>query len=152
MHSLYPRRPLEHGDRQVVQAAPWPAAADALQADPRAFDHQEDLVGEALGPRITGLAHESDQALALPALVRLDDAPRGMLALGELDRRVGERAAAALALGGELGDATQEKSQLRFRIFRMRGARLVPHRFAFGGERLQVRGDQLVSRAEVPIE
>src|SRR5213078_4729433 len=43
---------------------------------------------------IAGLAHQADEPLALLALVRLDDAARGMAPLGELDRGIGERAAA----------------------------------------------------------
>src|SRR3954451_2523555 len=74
------------------------ARADALQGDARAFDEQEELVGEALRPGITRRTHQRDQALALAPLVRLDHAARRVPRLaGELDRGVGEGAAAAAA-------------------------------------------------------
>src|SRR5438034_153142 len=76
-----------------IQPGARPFAPDALQGDPRALDEQEELVGDALGPGVAALAHQSDQALALAPLVRLDHLARGVLALGELDRRIGERAA-----------------------------------------------------------
>src|SRR5579871_2221815 len=58
------------GERE--QARSRAAVPDALHADARALDQQEDLVGEALGMQVARLAAQRDQALALLALVGLD--------------------------------------------------------------------------------
>src|SRR3954452_4778078 len=81
------------------------ARADALQGDARAFDEKEELVRELLRLGVAGGAHPREEALALPALVCLDHAARRVPRLGELDGCVGKRAAAAAALGAELGGA-----------------------------------------------
>src|SRR5207249_2525950 len=135
-----------------VEPGARPLAADALQADARALDQEEELVGDALGPGVSRLAHQGDQALALAALVRFDDPARRVLALGELDRRVGERAAAASGFGGELRHLPKEKAQLGIGVARMLRARRLPYPFTLGRELLQVGADQLVARAEMPVE
>src|SRR5512138_1970468 len=126
------RREERVGER--IEARPRAGAPDALQADTRALDQQEQLVGDLLGLGIAGLAHQGDEALALPALVYFDHAPRRMAGLGELDRRVGERAAAAARLGGERRDALQEIAQLRLGVARVRVARRLPECLGLLGE------------------
>src|SRR5439155_18395117 len=91
-------------------------------------------------------------ALALAPLVGLDHLARRMLALGELDRGVGERAAAARRFGREFGHLAKKKAKLGVGVAGMRGARRLPHGFALGRELLEVCRDQLVARAEMPVE
>src|SRR5689334_17738698 len=80
------------GERVKPRARACPA--DALQADAGPFDQQEQLVSHVLGLSIARLAAELHHALAAAPLVRLDDLARGMAGGRELDRGVGERAAA----------------------------------------------------------
>jgi len=123
-----------------------------LQGDARPFHQQEELVGDPLRPRVSRLAHQRDQALALAALVHLDHPARRVLAPGELDRGVGERAAAHARFARPLRHLPQQIAQLRLGVAGVLGARLVPHPFALGGERREIRRDQLVARAEMAVE
>src|SRR6185503_7201457 len=132
--SLLAGRGFEQALGKRVQACAGAFAADALQADARPLDQQEQLFGDALRMQVSRLAAERDQAFALAALVGLHDLARRMPALGELDRGVGQRAAAAGRHGGELRHAPHQKAQLRVRVARVRGTRLVPDGFALGGE------------------
>src|SRR5437764_6713465 len=120
LQRLAPRCRVEQALGERVEARAGTLPADALQAHARALDEEEELVGKPLGLGIAGLAHQRDEPLALAALVRLDHAARRMARLGELDRGIGERAAAPAALGGELRGAAQEIAQLRLRVAGMR--------------------------------
>ncbi len=71
---------------------------------------------------------------------------------GELDRGVGERAAPAAALVGELRHPAQQIAQLRLGIAGMLAARRLPQRLALFGELAEVGGDQLVLGGEVPVQ
>src|ERR671934_493022 len=138
------------GERVEPRAGALPS--DALQADARAFHQEKELVGEALGLGVARGTHQRDQALALPALVRLDHPARRVARLGELDRGIGERAAAAAALDGELGGALEHEAQLRVGVARVRVSRFIPESFAFLGKLRKVRRDQLVLGGKMAIE
>src|SRR5690349_15359692 len=98
LQRLAPRRRVEQALGERVEARARALTPDALHAHARPFDEEEELVREPLRSGVARLAHERDEPLALPALVRLDHAARGMTRLGELDRGIGERAAAPAAL------------------------------------------------------
>src|SRR3954471_10678663 len=134
LDGLFLRRRREQRLGERIEPRARAGSSDALYADPRALDQEEQLLGEALRPGITRLAHERDQPFALAALLQLDHPPRRMLALGQLDRRVGERAAAPARLGGKLRHALEEIAQLGVRLARMRIARRFPQRLALFGQ------------------
>src|SRR5260370_16369695 len=70
---------------------------DALQADPRAFQHQVELTGEQFRLREAGAAAKLREPLALRRLEGFDDAPRRVLFFGQLDRGIRVGAAAITA-------------------------------------------------------
>src|SRR5437762_2228770 len=146
---LFAGRGVEQLLGERVEPLARAARADALQGDARAFDEEKELVRELLRLGVAGSAHPLEEALALPALVRLDHAARRVARLGELDRGVGKRAAAAAALDGELGSALEHVAKLRVGIARMRALRLIPESFAFFGELREIRRHQLVLRREM---
>src|SRR2546430_2692201 len=94
LDGLFLRRGIEEPAGEGIEARARTSAADALHADARAFNEQEELLGKAFGPRIARLAHQADEPLTLLALVRFDHAARGVTSLGELDCGIGERATA----------------------------------------------------------
>jgi hypothetical protein len=65
-----------------------------LSSDDRALDQEDDRVGGALRLGEARLADEPEHEVTEPGLVLLDDGPRRVLLLTELERRVDQGAAA----------------------------------------------------------
>src|SRR5216684_1917662 len=76
---------------------------DALQADPRAFQHQVELTGEQFRLREAGAAAKLAQSLALRPFERFDHRTRRMLLLGKLYRGIRVSAASVPAANHVFG-------------------------------------------------
>jgi S-adenosylmethionine:tRNA ribosyltransferase-isomerase len=147
-----PRRVVEELLGERIETRTGAFAPDALQADARALDEEKKLVRQALGLVEARLAAKPDQALALAALVLLDQLSCRVLAPGELDRRVDEGAAAPARFVGELRDALEEGADLRLGVAGIARAHRIPGVVGLGGELAEVRRDELVLRREVPVQ
>jgi hypothetical protein len=136
-------------DRDKSRA--WPFDTGALAADAGTFEEQRQGVGQQIGFRNPGASTEARQAIALRRLEFLDYASRRMIALGQLDRRIGQVAAAAIAEHA-FGAAANPSMQLRERIIGMSGFKSVPDRLGLPGDLAQAGDHQIVLRAEVTIQ
>ena len=125
--------------------------AGALAADAGAFEKEDERIGHQVGVGDAGCATEAGKAVAVRRLEALDETAGGMFGLGEFDRRIGERAAASVdedAAAALLHPAVQ----LRERVAGIARGERLPHGFDFVGDFLQAGDDEIVLRAEMPIE
>ncbi len=106
-----------------------PGAPRALHADPRPFEKEEHLVGEAVRIGVARIAEEPHEPLALAALVVLDHMPGRMIRL-QLDGRVGQRAAALVPVRQDILDHEHPALELPVRVVGVRAGKLGPDRVA----------------------
>ena len=134
-----------HGfaDRDKSRARPFNASTLTTYAS--TFEKQRQGVGEQIGLRNPGIPAEPRQAVALRRLEFLDYASRRMIALGQLDRRIGHVAAAAIAERA-LGAATNPSMKLRERVIGMGGFKSIPDRLGVSGDVAQARNHQIVGQ------
>src|SRR5215470_6380308 len=81
----YNQSPPMRGDQRLAHAHEPRAEAvrpHALRGDARAFDQQQEFVGQHLGLGEAGATAQRDEGIALAALELLDHGPRGVLLLG----------------------------------------------------------------------
>jgi hypothetical protein len=140
-----------HGFADRDKSCAWPFDAGALATYPGSLEEQRQGVGEQIGLRNPGIPAESRQSVALHRLECLDDASRRMIALGELNRRVGHVAAAAVAARA-LGAATNPGVKLRERVVGMGGFKSFPDRIGISSDLAKAGNHQIVLRAEVTIQ
>src|SRR5712691_4990612 len=125
---------------------------DALQADPRAFQHQVELTGEQFRLREAGAAAKLREPLALRRLEGFDDAPRRVLFFGQLDRGIRVGAAAITAANHVLGHVLDPRMELGERIARVLGLETFPQGFGPLGLSSQIFGYEGVFRRKMPVK
>ncbi len=120
--------------------------------DARALEQQEQLVGQLIGLRVTGIAEQLHHAVALARLVVVDDLARRMLDLAHLHRGIGDGAATLAAVGQNFLAVAHPAIELRGRVAGVIARQSLPDFIAFLGELREVGGDQLVLGTEMAIK
>jgi hypothetical protein len=140
-----------HGFADRDKSRAWPFDAGALATYAGTFEKQRQGIGEQIGLCDPGGSAKPRQAVALRRLECLDDASRRMIALSQLNRRIGYVAAAAIA-DRALCAATNPSMKLRKRVTGIGGLKPVPDRLGVSGDLAKAGDDQIILRPEVPIQ
>jgi hypothetical protein len=140
------------GFRHAHEPGTKAVCSDALRADARALKEKVQFVREHFRFAQSGGSGQLDELHSLRRLVFLDDATGRVAFFRELDRGIGERAAALVGAGDVIRHFPEPATELRKLIAGMKLPEPVPASIrAFSGVP-QIFRNQLVLGREVPIE